>query len=151
MSEISSFSGDNHFLSNFHPSSVMMDGCQYPTVEHAYQAAKTIDPEEREIIRSAPTPGMAKKLGKHANIRPDWDEIKVSVMGELLWQKFNDHPDLRTRLLGTGHASLVEGNWWGDTFWGVCRGTGKNWLGRLLMEIRHTLLEQEKYHEHSAA
>lgn len=62
MSEISDFSGGNHFLSNFHPSPVTMDGVIYPTVEHAYQAAKTIDHAEREVIRTSPGPGMAKNL-----------------------------------------------------------------------------------------
>ena len=42
-------------------------------------------------------------------------------------------------LLATGKATLVEGNSWGDTFWGVCRGKGKNMLGKILMRVRKRL------------
>lgn len=147
MSEISSFSGRNHFLSNFHPSEVEMDGAIYPTVEHAYQAAKTMDPEEREIIRTAKTPGMAKKLGKHVTIRPGWisEEVRDRVMADLVWQKFSKHPRLAKQLLDTGDARLAEGNWWGDTYWGICRGEGENMLGEILMQVRKQL---RRMHEH---
>lgn len=147
MSEIGTFSGRNHFLSNFHPSEVELEGCIYPTVEHAYQAAKSLDPEEREIIRSSSTPGMAKKLGKHVKLRSGWisEEVRDRVMAELVWKKFSNHPDLARKLLDTGDANLIEGNTWGDTYWGVCRGVGENMLGEILMQVRHHL---RRMHEH---
>lgn len=106
-----------------------------PSLEHAFQAAKTLDPDERRTVRSAAKAGDAKRAGRKVKKREDWDDIRVSMMRELLYQKFND-PQLRQRLLNTGTAELIEGNDWGDVFWGVCRGRGENWLGKLLMEVR---------------
>lgn len=141
MSSIESFSGEHRFLSNFYPAEVHLGGLPYPTVEHAYQAAKTTNPEEREIIRTSPGPAMAKKLGRHVDVRPDWETIKLEVMAELIVEKFENHPDLASKLVSTGSAELVEGNWWGDTYWGVCRGKGQNNLGKLLMATRKQLME----------
>jgi len=135
MKEINSFSNEFAFLSNFYTSEVVLDGSSYPTVEHAYQAAKTFDSVQRNEIRSAKTPGIAKKLGRKVTLRDDWEQEKISVMRNLLEQKFSQ-PDLLLALQSTKGFDLVEGNWWGDVFWGVCRGVGQNWLGILLMEIR---------------
>lgn len=105
------------------------------TVEHAYQALKTLDPKERERIRSARTPGEAKKRGRHATLRLNWDAIRIDEMRRCLRAKFAD-PGLMAQLVATGSRLLVEGNHWGDRFWGVSEGQGKNWLGKLLMELR---------------
>lgn len=123
--------GENSFLSNFYEH----DGW---TVEHHYQAAKTDDVEWAARILSAPTPNAAKKVGRRAPMRPTWDDEKLTVMLALLRVKFS-RPDLAERLLATGDATLIEGNWWGDRFWGVCKGTGENHLGRLLMQVRSEL------------
>ena len=131
--------GDHPFLSNFYPSIVTYEGEVYATVEHAYQAAKTLDLKERETIRKTFSPGKAKKLGKTVLIREDWEEIKVEVMYHLLQQKFSN-PDLKEKLLATGEVYIEETNTWGDTFWGCCpQGKGKNMLGILLMAIRRDL------------
>ncbi len=132
---IDSFDGEWSFLSNFHPSEVHFDGDLYPTVEHAFQAAKTTDPTERAAIRAATTPGRAKRAGRRVALRPGWDDMRIDVMAGLLREKFSD-PTLAAALDATGDAELIEGNTWGDTFWGVCRGVGTNHLGRLLMQIR---------------
>lgn len=124
--------GDYSFLSNFYEH----DGW---TVEHHYQAAKTDDPDWRHRILEAPTPGAAKKLGRRAPIRSAWDDEKVSVMFSLLRRKFSSGTELAQRLLDTGDAELIEGNWWGDTYWGKSKGIGQNWLGKLLMQIRSEL------------
>ena len=52
--------------------------------------------------------------------------------------KFSN-PDLKEKLLATGNEELVEGNWWGDQYWGICDGIGKNKLGKLLMKVRKEL------------
>jgi ribA/ribD-fused uncharacterized protein len=144
------FEGEYRFLSNFWPVSVTLpdDGpmCPrlglgqtvYPTVEHAYQAAKTLDAQERVKIAVCSSPGKAKALGKEVTLRPDWDLLKIGVMYDLLQQKFKENP-LRQQLLDTGTASLIEGNNWGDTYWGVCNGIGENRLGGLLMLVRNQL------------
>jgi ribA/ribD-fused uncharacterized protein len=135
---IDRFHGDHGWLSNFWPSPIELDGATYPTVEHAFQAAKTLDLEAREPIRQTTSPGQAKRLGRKVLLRPDWEQVKVEIMRGLLRKKFAD-PSLAALLRATGDRELIEGNTWNDRFWGVCRGAGKNWLGRLLMEIRSEL------------
>ncbi len=137
---IDRFDGEYRWLSNFHPVSVMFEQREYRSVEHAYQAAKTLDISQRARIQQAATPGLAKKIGRAVTIRSDWPESKLDVMLELLNQKFNsERPELRALLRATGDRELIEGNYWGDTYWGVCRGKGENHLGRLLMLIRSEL------------
>ena len=135
MKSIDSFTGEYRFLSNFYPCEIIFEGALYPSVEHAYQAAKTLVQEERGRIQAAKTPGAAKKLGRKVTLQAGWNSMRVAVMRELLRTKFSDNV-LKAILLETGDADLVEGNNWGDAFWGVCKGRGENWLGRLLTEIR---------------
>lgn len=132
---ILAFMGEYQFLSNFYPVKVEYEGKIYPSVEHAYQAAKSLDDAVREQIRNLPTPGQAKRAGKKVDLRKDWQLVNISIMEKLLRQKFSN-PELKERLLKTGKRELVEGNTWGDTFWGVCKGVGENHLGKLLMQIR---------------
>lgn len=138
---ITSFDGPHRFLSNFIACPIALDGLTFRSVEHAYQAAKTLDPEQRQIIHSASHAADAKRFGRRVTMRPDWDAVKLDVMRDLLAQKFSsDNPGYVRLLLATGERELIEGNWWGDTFWGVCRGVGTNHLGRLLMERREFLV-----------
>jgi len=132
---ISSFSGKYRFLSNFHPSPIQVGTIMYPTVEHAYQAHKSRSHAERKRIAALPTPGAAKRAGRLLELRPDWEDVKVGIMAMLLEMKFKD-PDLRQMLLDTGSELLIEGNNWGDYFWGRCHGRGENMLGILLMQRR---------------
>jgi ribA/ribD-fused uncharacterized protein len=137
---IAEFSYGNRFLSNFYYSPIMFGGELYSTVEHAYQAAKTLNPHERREIQLADKPGKAKNLGKKVTLRSDWETIKLKVMEELVRRKFNDFDyTLKNQLLATGDQELIEGNWWGDTFWGVCNGIGENQLGKILMKVRDEL------------
>ncbi len=132
------FRGKYSFLSNFWPVRVDYEGVTYPSVEHAFQAAKTLNPEEREDIRLAGSAGNAKRLGQKVTIRPDWDNIKIAIMQDLIEKKFA-YPNLKEMLLNTGDEELVEGNSWGDVFWGVYCGEGQNWLGKTLMKVRDEL------------
>ncbi len=132
---IDSFRGKYRFLSNFYETEIFYDGFVYPTVEHAFQAAKTYDVVERLKICVADTPGIAKAMGRKVKLRDDWDEIRINVMASLLFTKFLK-PDLRTALLKTYNTELIEGNTWGDQFWGVCDGRGENHLGKTLMKVR---------------
>lgn len=132
---ITSFSGEYRWLSNFWYAGVSAFGRIFPTVEHAYQACKSMEPVDWQKIAWCKTPGDAKRAGRTLKIREDWDQIKLFVMEELLIQKFQ-HPHLRQLLLDTGDQEIVEGNTWGDTFWGVCNGVGENHLGKLIMKIR---------------
>lgn len=136
--KIDSFRGEYRWLSNFWPVDVQLDGMTFPSVEHGYVAAKTTDLARRADVQVCGSPGAAKRLGRYMPLRHDWGAVRLPVMRDLLWQKFS-HQDLRMRLMSTGDAVLVEGNTWGDTFWGVCNGLGENHLGELLMEIRDCL------------
>ena len=143
---IQRFVGPYRFLSNFYPAVIIMDMELYPSVEHAYQAAKTLSPAERQEIRNCESPGRAKRMGRGVTIRDDWDEIKLTIMESLLRYKFilgASGRDLGERLCSTYPKKLEEGNLWGDTYWGVSLDTGKgeNRLGRLLMKIRRDLMK----------
>lgn len=131
---IDRFTGPWEFLSNYYPAAVCLDGAWYPAVENAYQAAKTRDPEVRERIAAA-DPDEAKRLGRLSLDQPGWEEMKVAVMRGLVGQKFRDER-MRRLLLSTGTAELVEGNDWGDDFWGMCGGRGQNFMGLILMAVR---------------
>lgn len=139
---IGPFDGEFEWLSNFYPTLVDYEGVEYPTVEHAFQAAKTDDVSERETIGLAKSPGRAKRMGRRVALRPDWEEEKIGIMLKLVMNKFTRHKDLAEKLISTGDMRIVEINTWHDTFWGVCNGTGENHLGRILMEVRQELRRQ---------
>lgn len=139
MSAITSFHGEYRFLSNFWPAPVLMDGDMYPTVEHAYVAAKTTDRAVREAIRITEKPGDVKRFGRALVLREDWEDVKLPIMNDLVWLKFLNNVDVKAKLLATGDAELIEGNTWNDTFWGMCKGQGENHLGRILMNVREHL------------
>ena len=136
---IERFCEEYAFLSNFHPSPIVYAWHAYATVEHLFQASKAVGPLDCEYVRLAPTPSAAKARGRRVSCRPDWNDVRLDVMAACLALKFAQGSPLAARLLATGDASLIEGNTWGDSYWGVCRGIGENHLGRLLMERREAL------------
>ena len=140
--KIDHFAEDHAFLSNFYPATVRFEGEDYPTSEHAYQAAKTLDPRQRAKIRLKDTPGKAKRAGRGVTVRSGWNGVREAIMLTILRDKFSREP-LRTMLADTGDSGLVEGNDWSDTFWGVSSrtGRGKNVLGILLMRVRAEIVE----------
>jgi predicted NAD-dependent protein-ADP-ribosyltransferase YbiA (DUF1768 family) len=134
MTQILQFRGEYRFLSNFYPVNIEYEGIEYPSVEHAYQACKSVDDNIRLEI-SKMTTGKAKEFGKTIKYREDWVDVKVPLMKNLLLLKFQNE-ELKQKLISTGDDFIVEGNDWGDTFWGVCNGRGHNMLGVLLMYVR---------------
>jgi ribA/ribD-fused uncharacterized protein len=136
MAKIISFDGEHEFLSNFHFANITHDGILFPTNEHAFQAAKTFDVNDRIEISKCATPGRAKRMGRMVQLRPDWEDVKISVMWEICLIKFITHGVLRQKLLQTGDIELIEGNNWGDRIWGMVDGEGENLLGKILMDIR---------------
>ena len=137
---IDKFDGKYSFLSNFYNSPIIIGGINYPTVEHAFQAQKTFSNEERLDIANSATPGIAKRKGRKIILRRDWEQIKDNVMEFCLRKKFTEHLDLQKKLLETSDAILIEGNTWGDAYWGMCAGVGENKLGQLLMKIREEII-----------
>jgi len=134
--KIESFDGDYRFLSNFYGVPVTFNGLTYGNAEAAYQAQKQ---PERAAEFVGINPAHAKSLGRKLTMRPDWDAVKWQVMLDLTRAKYAQSNYLRKKLLETGHAEIIEGNYWGDTYWGVCRGKGRNELGKILMQVRDEL------------
>lgn len=135
------FYGRSSFLSNFYLVDIKHDGHNYRTAEHLYQAEKCVKESDREKIRRALTPRMAKILGRFVELRPDWEKEKVSIMEKILRKKFQKKSKLIRLLRETGEVQLVHLNFWHDIFWGTCactqhKRTGENMLGVLLMKIR---------------
>jgi ribA/ribD-fused uncharacterized protein len=140
---IAQFRGPWRFLSNFWACQVnggpLEPSLWFPSAEHAYQSCKSHDRKVwLEFTDPKLTAGEAKRLGQQLVLRPDWNEVKLPIMKQILLAKFDPtvNPQLTRQLLDSGERELIEGNHWGDTFWGVCNGKGTNWLGKLLMEVR---------------
>lgn len=133
---IDKFEGKHYFLSNFYNAPIEYEGFTYENNEAAFQAQKDLA-RRSEFVKLPPN--KAKSLGRRVNLREDWDEVKVNIMYEIVLAKFIQNENLKRRLINTGNASLIEGNWWKDTFWGVCNGEGRNELGIILEKIRNEL------------
>ncbi len=150
---VEQFRDDYFFLSNMAELEVPVYadvGLLVPTSEHAYQAAKFVDPEDQYLIASLQT-GIETKQVAHeleangALVRSDWRIVNLGIMQAIVRQKFMRNPDIAAKLLATGDEELVEGNTWGDRFWGVDpvgSRNGLNQLGKLLMDIRTELNSQ---------
>jgi len=138
---IPAFRGEYRFLSNFYPSTIAVGHSQWPTAEHLFQARKTLDEGWQEKIRTAESAAVAKRLGREAPLREDWESIKYVVMEDVLRRKFIN-TDLSKALTMTGNRLLVEGNTWCDQVWGSCQCDkhvsidGQNALGIILMRVR---------------
>lgn len=130
------FFDEYRFLSNFYPSPFKAGGLEYQWNEQWFMVHKSLDPSERQLVMDARTPGECKRIGKIITLRRDWEEIKDFVMLQGLRAKFKQNPDLLAALLATEKRYLEETNTWGDRYWGVCGGKGKNMLGILLMQVR---------------
>lgn len=159
MTDIVSFAldGPHGFLSNFYPSPICArhpfrdQRGVYPTVEHMFQAWKATTAADHDYVADASTPGLAKSRGRHLrDVRRDWDTLRLQVMATALTAKFKPGSALAQQLLATGDSRLIEGNDWGDRFWGaeytlIDANTGEwawvgyNHLGRLLMERREEI------------
>ncbi|MEM9402829.1 MAG: NADAR family protein [Pseudomonadota bacterium] len=128
-------------FSNFSNHGIEMEGEWYRTVEHYFQTQKFDDVEHRSAIRNAASAKAAAELGRSRAIpiRPDWEDIKIQVMRDAVLKKFQTHNAARELLLSTDSEPLIE-NAPGDFFWGCGKdGTGLNWLGRILEEVREKL------------
>lgn len=146
---IDNFDGEYAFLSNFYPSPIQYEidadfTVVAQTVEHAFQAAKACHEADEGWVLQAKTPGEAKRRGRSIYLNPKWEEYKEDAMLNFLRKKFTI-PELHNKLLATGDAKLIEGNYWHDNYWGNCYCdkckdiVGKNRLGELLMKVREEL------------
>ncbi len=141
------FQGEYRWLSNFVPVDIEFDDVIYPSVEHAYVAAKCNDICDRSPIQKM-TAGQAKRYGKTMHLSPWFESSKISIMRGFLDQKFSKEP-YRQLLIDTDGSYIEETNAWGDTFWGVCDGKGQNILGVLIMQIRSEILWENMVDSHT--
>lgn len=145
VTKIEEFQGPYRFLSNFWKCRFVWDNILWRSSENAYVAAKTLDRELRLEISTIDKPGDVKRFGRKIEIRPDWEEVKIGLMTEIVREKFGQNGDLALKLLDTERIILEEGNTWKDRFWGICppgSGNGRNELGKILMKIRGELKGQ---------
>lgn len=138
---IDNFRGKYFFLSNFFPSNILYQGILYHSAEAAFQAQK--DPSRCEEF-SRLNPSEAKRLGRRVKLRSDWEQVKDDVMYDVVNCKFTQNKKLAQQLMATGEEDLIEGNDWGDRYWGVCRGVGKNKLGQILKRVRSELVVTDR-------
>lgn len=138
---IKRFTGQYRFLSNFFPCNIEYEGVKHRNTETAYQAAKFADLKEKKKIADM-TAGESKGYAKGKQPQ-DWHTRSIGIMEELVRQKFTKNKHLKEQLLMTKDEELIEGNNWGDKFWGMVGNTGENHLGKILMRVRAEL-KQEK-------
>lgn len=133
------------WLSNFYGSPFELNGTTYPTVEHAFQCAKTRDAAWKRRILEAASPGDAKRLGRQVPLRSDWETVKVKIMRRLVLTKFQQNPELAQKLLATGRRPIQEDSSW-DSFWGTGKsgpgGKGRNEMGKILKAVRRKLTKE---------
>lgn len=143
---VKEFTGEYAFLSNFYTGVFVWRGDSYVTAEHAFQAAKAYHMVDAtitdmrnyiDLVRDSAKPVKAKRAGRSVKIDvAEWNRRRVFYMREIVHAKFSQVNGLAGKLINTGAMLLVEGNDWGDTFWGRCNGVGLNTLGTILMEER---------------
>jgi ribA/ribD-fused uncharacterized protein len=140
---IKGFFAEYRWLSNFHQCPVSYEGVIYPSSENAFQAAKTQSIELRKPFKTC-SPADAKSLGRHLDLPPSWEQMRVVVMYQVTRSKYHINEDIRSKLLALGSAYLEETNWWGDDFWGVCSMNGLNMLGKIIMAVRTEIQTEKK-------
>jgi ribA/ribD-fused uncharacterized protein len=102
------------------------------------------DPEEREKVRHADHPKIARRLGRRrfVRIRKDWSKVRRVVMTRATYTKCRSHAEIAQRLLATGDRTLVETSQY-DYFWGLGRDQrGHNVYGAVLMDVREKLRDE---------
>ena len=152
--------GELAFCSNFYLRGyTTADGTHFETSEHHFQYLKAQHLGKREVmakILKEQRPHSAKYLGGKQSMpltpaeQAKWNLVAVDAMREVIKCKFNPHNnwEMAAKLVGTGDAKLEE--WSGlfkgqykDRKWGTGAsaegGTGENWLGKILMEVRDML------------
>jgi len=128
-------------FSNFSRHAFELDGKQWPTSEHYFQAQKFAGTEFEDRVRLAEKPGIAARIGRDRNLplRKDWESVKDGIMKKAVMKKFQTHESIRELLLSTGDEEIIEDSAV-DYYWGCgADGSGKNMLGKVLVDVRTEL------------
>lgn len=147
---INTFDGKYDFLSNFYSCDVAYDGLVFKSSEAAFQAAKIKYLDRNDTLEARKkfipvTASESKRMGRHCDLRSDWELVKDEIMEEIVRDKFTRHSDLRKKIIETGDTVLIEGTKWHDNYWGDCscekckNKPGKNKLGLILMKVREEM------------
>jgi ribA/ribD-fused uncharacterized protein len=142
--------GGHPYLANDYPAVITLEEGVFPTIAHAYWALATANLDARSRIASAATAYDAERIAQGGPLRPDWNVVRLAVMLRLVREKFRQHPDLAAQLIATGDGRLINGVDF-SKYWGDYRGSGRNWLGRILEMVRTELQESPHHSEGSDA
>ena len=135
----------SHPLSSYSRFGFELDGAEWPSVEHYYQAMKFEQAELREAVRSVDHPEKAKKLAEasKAQLRKDWPQVREVMMTRAVYIKCRTHEEVAAALLATGDQQIVESSQY-DYYWGCGRdGRGHNAFGKVLMAVRDKLKQEQ--------
>jgi len=160
------------FLSTFYPVEFVMNGVKYFTIEQALASEKArlfLDDELRTRIMKTRAPRSMRTMASGIMMKPssqtggmmqiqphEWEgRIREDVLTKATYAKFKQHAELRNKLLATGGAvlglcdtrerqdgtgiSLTDPTAVNPMSW-----KGGNLYGRVLMEIRSRLREEER-------
>lgn len=136
----------SHPLASYSPHGFALDGADWPSLEHYFQAAKFSDPSLKQKVGRAPSPDWARKIARRNfwRIRKDWKKIQLVVMTRGLYIKCRTHGEVASALAATGERQLVEASLY-DHYWGCGRDQrGHNYYGKVLMEVRKKLAEESQ-------
>ena len=134
-----------HPLASYSKFGFVLDGAEWPSAEHYYQAMKFEQAELRESVRSADHPQAAKKLADSNRklVRQDWKKIREVIMTRAVYIKCRSHDTVAAALLATGDQPIVESSQF-DYYWGCGRdGRGDNTFGKVLMAVRDKLRQEQ--------
>jgi hypothetical protein len=132
------------FLSNFYIYPFIYLTTEYPTAEHAWQAAQCADFVEKLSIVSAKTPLIAQRLGAKTRKKPQWEHEALETMQQIIEAKFQPGTSISQKLINTDDAIIAFHNRHRDRYLGIWQGKGANYLGRFLMIRRRQLLKGAK-------
>jgi ribA/ribD-fused uncharacterized protein len=135
----------SHPLASYSKHAFELDGFEWPSVEHYYQAMKFDDAAYREQIRLAAHPAEAAKLGKSKKFsrRKNWKKSSVTYMTRATYIKCRTHADVAKLLLDSDEQEIKNVSQY-DYFWGSGRDMrGENTFGKMLMGVRKKLKEEQ--------
>lgn len=133
-------------LSSWSKHSINLDDCDWPSVEHYVQAMKYDNPVIKEKICTAEHPRAAKKFAEAwwRKKKANWKTEREVFMKRGMYTKCKTYPEVAKALLETGEKAILDTSNF-DYYWGCGRDIrGENRFGKILMDIRTKLLEEDK-------
>lgn len=141
------------YQSNWYSSPFTHQGVNFNCSEQAMMYQKALlfkDNDTAQRILRSKNPKDQKRLGREvSNFNPkEWDDKKQSIMVNILFDKFNQNPGIKEKLLKDKCDLFVEASPY-DRIWGIgylekdalknINNWGENLLGLALTEVREIL------------